>query len=87
MKRYVEGQDRSQVTLFPESLDEYIAEGNPVIQTLRKQHALRPRCAFDESAHRTYLDFWFRPLLSIDVTKCFHTVSTQCGRLFNNDYS
>ena len=30
MKRYVEGQDRSQVTLFPERLDEYIAEDNPV---------------------------------------------------------
>ena len=27
---YVEGQDRSQVTLSPESLDEYIAEDNPV---------------------------------------------------------
>jgi hypothetical protein len=26
MKRYVEGQDRSQATLFPESLDEYIAD-------------------------------------------------------------
>jgi hypothetical protein len=26
MKRYVEGQDRSQAMLFPESLDEYIAE-------------------------------------------------------------
>jgi transposase len=30
MKRYVEGQDRSQATLFPESLDEYIAKDNPV---------------------------------------------------------
>ena len=30
MKRYVEGQDRFQATLFPESLDEYIAEDNPV---------------------------------------------------------
>ena len=30
MKRYVEGQDRSQTTLFPESLDEYITEDNPV---------------------------------------------------------
>src|SRR5450755_2247688 len=30
MKRYVEGQDRSQATLFPESADEYIAEDNPV---------------------------------------------------------
>src|SRR6516225_5281674 len=30
MKRYVEGEDRSQATLFPETLDEYIAEDNPV---------------------------------------------------------
>jgi transposase len=30
MKRYVEGEDRSQGALFPESLDEYIAEDNPV---------------------------------------------------------
>jgi len=30
MKRYVVGQDRSQSTLFPESLDEYIAADNPV---------------------------------------------------------
>src|ERR1700719_1965193 len=30
MKRYVVGQDRSQSTLFPESLEGYIAEDNPV---------------------------------------------------------
>jgi transposase len=30
MKRYVEGEDRSQSTLFPERLDDYIAEDNPV---------------------------------------------------------
>jgi transposase len=30
MKRYVEGEDRSQATLFPERLDDYIAEDNPV---------------------------------------------------------
>jgi len=30
MKRYVEGEDRSQSLLFPESLDDYIAEDNPV---------------------------------------------------------
>jgi transposase len=30
MKRYVEGESRAQSTLFPESLDEYIAEDNPV---------------------------------------------------------
>jgi transposase len=30
MRRYVEGESRSQSTLFPESLDDYIAEDNPV---------------------------------------------------------
>src|SRR2546425_10517599 len=30
MKRFVEGEDRSQSTLFPERLDDYIAEDNPV---------------------------------------------------------
>jgi transposase len=30
MTRFVEGEDRSQATLFPESLDEYIAADNPV---------------------------------------------------------
>jgi transposase len=30
MKRFVEGEDRTESTLFPERLDEYIAEGNPV---------------------------------------------------------
>ena len=30
MKRFVEGEDRSQVTLLPECLDDYIAEDNPI---------------------------------------------------------
>jgi transposase len=30
MKRFIEGEDRSQSTLFPETLDDYIAEDNPV---------------------------------------------------------
>jgi transposase len=30
MKRFIEGEDRSQITLFPEHLDDYIAEDNPV---------------------------------------------------------
>lgn len=30
MKRFIEGEDRHQSTLFPERLDEYIAEDNPV---------------------------------------------------------
>ena len=30
MSRFVEGQDRSQVTLIPECLDDFIAEDNPV---------------------------------------------------------
>jgi transposase len=30
MKRFVEGEDRAQVTLLPECLDDYIADDNPV---------------------------------------------------------
>ena len=30
MKRFIQGQDRSQSTLFPESLEEYIGEENTV---------------------------------------------------------
>ena len=30
MKRFVEGEDRAQVTLLPECLDDYIAEDNAV---------------------------------------------------------
>ena len=30
MKRFIEGEDHFQSTLFPEHLDDYIAEDNPV---------------------------------------------------------
>ena len=30
MKRFIEGEDRAQITLFPDCLDDYIAEDNPV---------------------------------------------------------
>ena len=30
MKRFVEGVDRGQSTLFPECLDDYIGDDNPV---------------------------------------------------------
>ena len=30
MKRFIEGEDRTQITLMPETLDDYIAEDNPV---------------------------------------------------------
>jgi hypothetical protein len=30
MKRFVQGQERSQGTLFPTCLDEYISDDNPV---------------------------------------------------------
>jgi hypothetical protein len=30
MKRFIEGQDRSQVMLLPEFLDGYFGQGNPV---------------------------------------------------------
>ena len=31
MKRFIEGEDRHQSTLFPEALDDYITEDNPVM--------------------------------------------------------
>jgi transposase len=30
MKRFIEGEDRTQITLLPECLDDYVAEDNPV---------------------------------------------------------
>lgn len=30
MKRFIEGEDRTQVTLLPECLDDYIGHDNPV---------------------------------------------------------
>ena len=30
MKHFIEGEDRSQATLFPEKLDSYITQDNPV---------------------------------------------------------
>ena len=30
MKRYIEGEDRTQVTLLPECLDDYVVQDNPV---------------------------------------------------------
>ena len=30
MRRFVEGVDRSQTTLFPESLDDWVSDDNPV---------------------------------------------------------
>ncbi len=30
MKRFIEGESRSQITLLPESLDDYISVDNPV---------------------------------------------------------
>ena len=30
MKRFIEGQDRSQSTLFPERLEDWVSEDNPV---------------------------------------------------------
>ena len=30
MKRFIEGEDRQQVTLMPDVLDDYVGEDNPV---------------------------------------------------------
>ena len=34
LKRFIEGEERSQVTLLPECLDDYIAEGNRRVRQL-----------------------------------------------------
>ncbi len=31
MPRFIHGEERSQATLFPERLDDYIAQDNPVL--------------------------------------------------------
>ena len=38
MKRFIECEDRTQITLLPESLDDYVAEGNPVRVEQIQQH-------------------------------------------------
>ena len=30
MKRFVEGEERNQITLFPERLDDYVGDDNPI---------------------------------------------------------
>src|SRR6266705_4807541 len=44
MKRFIEGEDRAQITLLPECLDDYIAEDNPgrVVEVFVDQLELRP---------------------------------------------
>jgi len=44
MKRFIEGEDRAQITLLPECLDDYVAEDNPVrvVEVFVDQLDLRP---------------------------------------------
>ena len=41
MKRFIEGGDRSQSVLFPERLDDWIGEDNPV--RVKSRQTKRPR--------------------------------------------
>ena len=34
MRRFVEGVDRSQTTLFPESLEDWVSDDNPVASSM-----------------------------------------------------
>jgi hypothetical protein len=43
MKRFIEGEDRSQSTLFPEHLDDYITEDNPGQESEMFSKRLRTR--------------------------------------------
>jgi hypothetical protein len=40
MKRFIEGEDRSQSTLLPEHFDDYIAEDNPVLTQRTRRPAM-----------------------------------------------
>ena len=61
MKRFIEGLDRGQGTLFPEHLEDWIGEDNPVrvidvfvdpvLQVLRKQRALPAIHTLDKALH------------------------------------
>jgi hypothetical protein len=61
MKRFVEGLDRGQSTLFPASLDDYVSEDNPVRAValfvdsldLDKSHCLKV-VVLTPSAHFSY---------------------------------
>jgi transposase len=44
MKRFVEGADRGQWTLFPESLDDWVNEDNPVRVVDAFVDAVDPSC-------------------------------------------
>jgi transposase len=61
MKRFVEGDDRTQVTLLPECLDDYVAEDNPVrvidvfVDELDLSWALRGRSRRRRGGLRTIL--------------------------------
>ena len=44
MKRFVEGTDRQQSTLFPAVLDEYVGEDNPVQAQRAGRRIIQPRC-------------------------------------------
>ncbi len=43
MKRFVQGQERSQGTLFPACLDEYVSDDNPVRVAVFSRRGKRPR--------------------------------------------
>ena len=41
MSGFIQGEDRSQATLFPERLDDYVAEDSPVAGWKPKPNATR----------------------------------------------
>jgi len=54
MRRFVEGIDRGQTTLFPECLEDWIDEGNPVraIDALLRNSTSRPGVRWGGSQRR-----------------------------------
>jgi hypothetical protein len=69
MKRFIEGENRYQSTLFPESLEDYIAEDNAVRQVAVPSKLVRDvGCPFPENQ----IVYGLEP---VSIQSCFQTGS------------
>jgi hypothetical protein len=58
MRRFVEGVDRGQRTLFPECLEDWIDEGNPVPRPICKPSWSPPARGGDSMTHNRWQRSW-----------------------------
>ena len=83
MKRFVEGIERGQATLFPECLEDWIDEDNPVrvIDALVEKLDLS-RLGFDGVAPEATGRPWYPPAMLLSFTSTATSIgSSQVGAL------